>query len=149
MQSNDLIYWNHTFQYSCLSYATTLRRVHDEDQLKCFNIWTEGLSKNYNMHLSTYFPAVMVLPELQWCHVEHRVGRLCTFGLLKDRIVLFGHYCGFFCLLWFWRRTMQSMEMWTGNLEWYSYEPKRLPIKDEFSLIYVPLGFYSSIAVTL
>lgn len=47
------------------------------------------------------------------------------------------------------RHTMQSMEMWIGNLEWYSYEAKRLPIKEEFSIIYLPLGFYSSIDVTL
>lgn len=120
MQSNDLIYWNHAFEYSCLSYATTLRRAHGEDQLKCFNIWNEGLSKNYNMHLSTYFPAVMVLHELQWCHVEHRVGRLCTFGLLKDGIVLFGHYCGFFCLLWFWFKRDALCSQWKCGLEIWS-----------------------------
>lgn len=44
---------------------------------------------------------------------------------------------------------MQSMETWIGNLEWYSCEAKRLPIKDEVFIIYLPLGFYSSIAITL
>ena len=47
----------------------------------------------------------------------------------------------------------QSMEIWMGPtliVEWYSYESKRLAIKDEFFVILFALGvFQSSIAITL
>lgn len=76
---------------------------------------------------------------------ESESGQFGNLWLASDRVVLFGQHCGSFLrfiILVQERLATLSMELWIQILEWYLFEPKRLPIKDEFFIIYLPLGFF-------
>lgn len=166
---------NHAFEYIHISSAGTFRRFHNVDsklsadfklwgytrvwfekrliwlRLKCFRIWNEASQKTTICIFQTICQQRCYLLNCTVsCWVES--GQFVPLWLAKRWSCPFRsplwHLVPFIILVQE-RCATQSMEMWIGNLEWYSYEPKRLAIKDEFSIIYLPLGFYSSIAVTL